>query len=218
VIEDVDLGELSAVTVGHDSGGYSPGWHLDHLAVEAGGRRWLFPCHRWLDAGIADGATERRLEVATCAADSVLCVCGGGGIASTRAKFAVSQVEQLLAGQPACSIRIARASWHSGYGRIAFPIHRILPNGSLSKSRGGHGCSVCLVLTPACTQERGEGCVVHGCGLDERHQGRRDRSRCVCHPTWHGRCMKSRGNSGVHLLAMRVMLQELCACCLSMLQ
>lgn len=33
IIEDADLGELTAVTISHDSSGISPSWHLDHVEV-----------------------------------------------------------------------------------------------------------------------------------------------------------------------------------------
>eukprot|EP00878_Enallax_costatus_P030567 GHUV01033298.1.p1 GENE.GHUV01033298.1~~GHUV01033298.1.p1 ORF type:complete len:165 (-),score=35.04 GHUV01033298.1:204-698(-) len=33
VIEDVDLGELTAVTISHDNSGNSPSWHLDHIEM-----------------------------------------------------------------------------------------------------------------------------------------------------------------------------------------
>lgn len=32
-ISDVDLGELTAVTISHDGSGTSPAWHLDHIEV-----------------------------------------------------------------------------------------------------------------------------------------------------------------------------------------
>ncbi|GFH12747.1 uncharacterized protein HaLaN_08491, partial [Haematococcus lacustris] len=33
IVDDENLGELLEVTVGHDSAGHSPSWHLDHLTI-----------------------------------------------------------------------------------------------------------------------------------------------------------------------------------------
>lgn len=91
VEEDADLGELVAVTVGHDGRGSCPSWHLDKVQVaslptssDASGASAVhassvtgplrtFPCDGWLDERLGDGATERRLlpgrcESAACAA------------------------------------------------------------------------------------------------------------------------------------------------------
>lgn len=46
IIDDEELGELLEVTVGHDSSGYSPSWHLDHLTITntKTGQTFIFPC------------------------------------------------------------------------------------------------------------------------------------------------------------------------------
>ena len=59
------LGDLEAITIGHDNSGLGPGWHLDHVEVvdEGTGKEYYFPCEEWLEKGDADGLVERRLAV-----------------------------------------------------------------------------------------------------------------------------------------------------------
>lgn len=63
VEEDADLGDLSHVTVGHDSAGNSPSWHLEALVIthESSGRQWRFSCDLWFDSQQGDGLTQRDL-------------------------------------------------------------------------------------------------------------------------------------------------------------
>lgn len=56
-ISTLDLGEIKHVTIGHDGRGIGSGWFLDKVFVthENTGKRWVFPCNRWLDKGEDDG-------------------------------------------------------------------------------------------------------------------------------------------------------------------
>lgn len=81
-ITELDCGQLSRLTVGHNSKGSSPGWHLKYVVVtnirtngeEAEGRgvgsngvpptdRFVFLCDKWLDSTEGDRKTERVLDV-----------------------------------------------------------------------------------------------------------------------------------------------------------
>jgi len=59
------LGDLEAITIGHDNRGFGAGWHLDHVEVvdEGTGKEYYFPCEAWLDEDEGDGLVERRLDV-----------------------------------------------------------------------------------------------------------------------------------------------------------
>ena len=61
--EAADLGDLSHVTVGHDSAGKSPSWHLEALVIthEPSGKKWTFGCDLWFDLQQGDGLTQRDL-------------------------------------------------------------------------------------------------------------------------------------------------------------
>ena len=63
VEEDLELGDLSHVTVGHDSAGKSPSWHLESLVVthKPSGRQWSFACGLWFDLHQSDGRAEHDL-------------------------------------------------------------------------------------------------------------------------------------------------------------
>ncbi|XP_071500737.1 lipoxygenase homology domain-containing protein 1-like [Diadema antillarum] len=63
VVEAVDIGELEKVRIGHDNSGGFAGWKLEKVEIDAPslGRRWCFPCGRWLDKGEDDGLIEREL-------------------------------------------------------------------------------------------------------------------------------------------------------------
>jgi hypothetical protein len=57
-------------SVGHDGSGGGAAWYLDKVEIDCPslGRRWLFPCGRWLGKGEDDGLLERELlpqEMAT---------------------------------------------------------------------------------------------------------------------------------------------------------
>jgi hypothetical protein len=60
-IEAVDLGEIKRARVGHDGSGFGSGWFLDNIVLEAGEKKWVFNCGRWLDKGEDDGQIVRDL-------------------------------------------------------------------------------------------------------------------------------------------------------------
>ena len=62
-VEDTELGDLSHVTLGHDSAGKSPSWHLEALVIthEPSGRQWSFGGGLWFDLQQGDGLTQRDL-------------------------------------------------------------------------------------------------------------------------------------------------------------
>jgi len=49
--------------IGHDNAGGGGAWFLDKVEIDcpALGRKWLFPCNRWLSKDEDDGALEREL-------------------------------------------------------------------------------------------------------------------------------------------------------------
>lgn len=49
--------------IGHDNKGGFAGWMLDKVEIDAPslGKRWCFPCGRWLDKKEDDGQIEREL-------------------------------------------------------------------------------------------------------------------------------------------------------------
>lgn len=59
----VDLGELEAIQVGHDSPTLNSGWYLDKVVVaDSVGRHWEFGAKQWLDKHEPDGVTELTLR------------------------------------------------------------------------------------------------------------------------------------------------------------
>ena len=62
-VRDTELGNLSHVTIGHDSRGSMPSWHLESLTVihVASGQQWTVCCGRWFGLHKEDGLTERDL-------------------------------------------------------------------------------------------------------------------------------------------------------------
>ncbi|DBB10366.1 TPA: hypothetical protein ACH3X3_001925 [Trebouxia sp. C0006] len=62
-VEDHELGDLTHVTIGHDSAGSSPSWHLEALLIThlPSGQQWRFGCGLWFDLQQGDGLTEREL-------------------------------------------------------------------------------------------------------------------------------------------------------------
>ncbi|XP_030851144.1 lipoxygenase homology domain-containing protein 1 isoform X2 [Strongylocentrotus purpuratus] len=63
VVEAVDIGELEKIRIGHDNKGGFAGWKLEKVEIDAPslGKRWCFPCGRWLDKSSDDGQIEREL-------------------------------------------------------------------------------------------------------------------------------------------------------------
>ncbi len=47
------------------------GWHLKEVIIDAPklGKKWRFPCDRWLDSAEDDGKTERELEPSNLASE-----------------------------------------------------------------------------------------------------------------------------------------------------
>ncbi|XP_071795423.1 lipoxygenase homology domain-containing protein 1-like [Asterias amurensis] len=64
IIEAVDIGEIQKIKIGHDNKGGFAGWKLDKVEIDAPslGKKWFFPCGRWLDKGEDDGQIERILH------------------------------------------------------------------------------------------------------------------------------------------------------------
>ncbi len=62
-VEEHELGDLTHVTIGHDSAGSSPSWHLEALLIThlPSGQQWRFGCGLWFDLQQGDGLTEREL-------------------------------------------------------------------------------------------------------------------------------------------------------------
>lgn len=59
----VDLGELEAIQVGHDSPTLNSGWFLDRVVVaDSVGRHWEFDARQWLDKHEPNGVTEVTLR------------------------------------------------------------------------------------------------------------------------------------------------------------
>ncbi|ESO97796.1 hypothetical protein LOTGIDRAFT_208950 [Lottia gigantea] len=70
VIEAVQIGELKKIRIGHDNAGGGGAWFLENVGIDAPslGRKWIFPCGRWLSDKDDDGKLERELypqELAT---------------------------------------------------------------------------------------------------------------------------------------------------------
>ena len=56
-----NVGDLHLLKIGHDNKGIGPGWHLKEVSVISNGKKFLFPCGRWLDRKEDDGKIERDL-------------------------------------------------------------------------------------------------------------------------------------------------------------
>ncbi|XP_071954737.1 lipoxygenase homology domain-containing protein 1-like [Antedon mediterranea] len=63
VVEAVHIGDIQKIRIGHDNKGGFAGWMLDKVVIDAPslGKKWEFPCGRWLDKGEDDGQIEREL-------------------------------------------------------------------------------------------------------------------------------------------------------------
>ena len=62
-LSSIDLGELEAIHVGHDSPSLNSGWFLDRVVVsDSTGRHWEFVCGRWLDKHEENGVTDLTLR------------------------------------------------------------------------------------------------------------------------------------------------------------
>lgn len=63
-IKTSDIGNIRKIKIGHDGKGLGSGWHLKEVIIDAPklGKKWRFPCNRWLDKSEDDGKIERELE------------------------------------------------------------------------------------------------------------------------------------------------------------
>ena len=54
---------LTRFRIGHDNSGFGGAWFLDKVEIDCPslGKRWVFPCKRWLAKNKDDGALEREL-------------------------------------------------------------------------------------------------------------------------------------------------------------
>jgi len=78
-LSSIDLGELEAIHVGHDSPSLNSGWFLDRVVVsDSTGRHWEFVCGRWLDKHEDNGVTDLTLRGRRVGVEES----GGGGGAS----------------------------------------------------------------------------------------------------------------------------------------
>ena len=61
------IGDLTAVTLAHDSKGSMPGWLPECVVVTKcdSGQEWRFECGRWLDMKRDDGATQRQFAASS---------------------------------------------------------------------------------------------------------------------------------------------------------
>jgi hypothetical protein len=62
-IKEADVGDLRKIKIGHNGRGAGAGWHLKEVIIDAPklGKKWRFPCGRWLDKNEDDGKIEREL-------------------------------------------------------------------------------------------------------------------------------------------------------------
>ena len=62
-IEAADLGYVRKVTIRHDNSNLGSDWYLDRVEIEAvaEGRRFVFPCERWLAKKKDDGKIKRTI-------------------------------------------------------------------------------------------------------------------------------------------------------------
>lgn len=74
VLDNFDLHELIlslncwidchlSFRIGHDNAGLGSAWFLDNVTIDCPsvGKKWLFPCNRWLAKNKDDGSLEREL-------------------------------------------------------------------------------------------------------------------------------------------------------------
>ena len=64
-VDSVDVGEVTALTLGHDNAGLGASWMVDSatLVDQASGNSYKFPCNQWFDKKKGDGLLERTLPV-----------------------------------------------------------------------------------------------------------------------------------------------------------
>jgi len=69
LMDMTSLGALQRLVIGHNGVGHGAGWFLSKVTVRQlsdgdAGKKYVFPCDRWLDDHEDDGRTERELLVA----------------------------------------------------------------------------------------------------------------------------------------------------------
>ncbi|XP_063051831.1 lipoxygenase homology domain-containing protein 1 [Engraulis encrasicolus] len=59
-VDTFDIGQINRLLIGHSNEGMRAGWFLDSVQIMVPGHGWqyMFPSHRWLSQGEADGKTE----------------------------------------------------------------------------------------------------------------------------------------------------------------
>lgn len=62
-VKEADVGDIRKIKIGHDGSRPGAGWHLKEVVIDAPklGKKWKFPCNRWLDKNEDDGRIEREL-------------------------------------------------------------------------------------------------------------------------------------------------------------
>lgn len=60
-INDIDVGKIKKILIGHDNHGKNPSWHLKEILIEKNDEKYVFPCGKWLDKKLGDGLIEREL-------------------------------------------------------------------------------------------------------------------------------------------------------------
>jgi hypothetical protein len=60
-VKEEFFGEIRKIRIGHDNSSTNPSWHLSDVVIESKelGKRWIFPCDRWL----AKDKGEKQIEV-----------------------------------------------------------------------------------------------------------------------------------------------------------
>jgi len=62
-MEAADLGYIRKITVRHDNSNLGSDWYLDRVEIDDlnDGRKFIFPCERWLAKKKEDGKIKRSL-------------------------------------------------------------------------------------------------------------------------------------------------------------
>ncbi|CAF0746946.1 unnamed protein product [Brachionus calyciflorus] len=60
-INEIDVGKIKTILIGHDNRGISPNWHLKEIIIEKNAEKYVFPCSKWFDKNQDDRLTEREL-------------------------------------------------------------------------------------------------------------------------------------------------------------
>lgn len=60
-VNDIDVGKIKKILIGHNNRGKNPSWHLKEVIIEKNDEKYVFPCGKWLDKKLGDGFIEREL-------------------------------------------------------------------------------------------------------------------------------------------------------------